>query len=129
MMFTIWVGEYSDADVIGVAENEEIARAFAKLHHGYVEETPLITDKNFITRAEEMRLKTVVCYQIAGNLSWWRLHYTSEKWIEPSEEREYDETGSNRDEFYYVKFYFDGEYNEKKSNDKLMKYLAEKKGL
>lgn len=128
-MYTIWVGEYSDADVIGVAEDRRIADAFAKVHHGHVEEAPLITDENFIVRAEEMRLKTVVCYQIAGDLSWSRSHYISEKWVEPSEDKEYEEIGNTCDKYYYVRFYLDGDYDEKKANDKFIKYLAEKRGL
>lgn len=53
-VYTIWVGEYSDREVIGIAYDKEIAEAYAKLHRGYVDTTPIITDTNFITRANAM---------------------------------------------------------------------------
>lgn len=45
--------EYSDKEVIGVAYNEEIAKAYAKLHYGYVETADIITDRNYITKANK----------------------------------------------------------------------------
>ena len=53
-MYAIITGEYSDWDLIGVAKDEELAEAYAKLHNGYVLEAPIITDESYKERAKNM---------------------------------------------------------------------------
>lgn len=57
-MYVIIEGEYSDAHPIGVAEDEKIAEAFAKLHDSYVDEVDFIDDATVVTEAK----KYVKCY-------------------------------------------------------------------
>ena len=75
-----------------------------------------------------MILRKSACYKIANDLSWWHFCYSSEEWVEPNKKEDIEEERGGSGDFY-VTFYFYGEYSEKKSYDRLMKYLAEKRGL
>lgn len=118
-IYTIWQGEYSDADVIGVAYDKEIADAYAKLKGGYVKTVPIITDRNFITRANNM----IICHKYRfEDLD---LDFIREDTIEPTEELKDVEPC-----WSFVDVYVYGETDKTKSRkiaqDKVMKYLAEK---
>ena len=132
--YTIWKGEYSDADVIGVAFDEQIAKAYAKIHDGYVETAPLITDRNFITRANNMIEEHVIIYSVQKDYSKWerKAIYTSQ--IEPKDKEEHEYIIlNNYDKCYYIKFFIYGRHTlnelEKIGFDKIMKYMAEQRGL
>lgn len=57
-MYVIINGEYSDAHPIGVAEDEKIAEAFAKLHDSCVDEVDFIDDATVVAEAK----KYVKCF-------------------------------------------------------------------
>ena len=88
-MFLIWVGEYSGKDVIAISEDKKIAEAYAKLHNGYVTEAPVISDKNYIQRANEMLCEWKFGFSLDD--SGIRLHTTSYKYVEPSEKKDIEE--------------------------------------
>ena len=118
-IYTIWEGEYSDADVIGVAYDKEIADAFAKVHHGYVKSVPIITDKTLITRANNMIFHKR--YKYINN----ELQYFYEDYVET------DDLTAKVTEGYsclMVDVYNEKDeiFSRKIASDTLMKYLAEK---
>ena len=120
-IYTIWKGEYSDATVIGVAYDTEIADAFAKVHKGYVMTAPIITDRTFITRANNMAFRKRYYFE---NIDIGLVHSYDE-------DVETDDTTA-RVEKGYTGLWVDV-YNEtdeikayKIASDTLMKYLSEK---
>ena len=63
--YAVFQGEYSDWDLIGITLDREIADAMAKLHNGYVLEDEVTTDKELITKADNLlyhyRVSVNVC--------------------------------------------------------------------
>ena len=130
-VYTIWVGEYSDRDVIGIAYDKEIAKAYAKLHCGSVDTTPIITDTNFITRANAM-IREWTFYVRNGQIS-----TTRKRFVEPKDRKEEVEeinmtwlrrkdgkpSIEHRVRVYEVE---DEERARKIASDKLMKFKFEK---
>ena len=132
-VYTIWQGAYSDKDVIAVAYDKKIAKAYAKLHDGYVDTAPIITDENYIQRADAMIVQNEVSYEVYANRKGWQRTGYSTTVIEEKDRKEDEIARSFRTDYMYITLYFYGEYTTeqllKMANDKLMKILAEEQGL
>lgn len=122
-VFTIWQGEYSDKEVIGVAYNEEIAKAYAKLHYGYVETADIITDRNYITKANNM----VKMYEFFFDMRDLKLASKEIKYVQ--EKREVPICDRGYSHYKVTVFENDEKKALKIAKDKLMKYIAERLNL
>ena len=133
--YIIEVGEYSDRQTIAICFDEKIAKSYAKLHNGYIETVPVISDENYITRADKMIKEYSIDYYQNAHGKYCESRYISERYIE-SDNYEYQNRDNNvfiykiSDMYYDIRVFVDDKERARKiAHDTMAKLIAEKEGL